>query len=409
MRILVVSEWFPAPPVAGAKIRAYNLVRQLARLGDLDLVAQVNTLSAEQVSAGTAVLGKYCNSVQSVPGIPYRNSTWKVLGQLVDPVPAIVRYRQNRHLERLLTERLKLRYDAVVATISGYPSATLMSLVHRCKHPLIADSLELGVLRPKHGLPFFGRLRKGYSWWHLRRFTRRLLKEVDVVTVTSETERELFAGLVSAPTKCSVVPNALDLDDYKGDFGPRDYRRLIYAGSFGYIVNYEAMSWFTREVFARITGRETLNVCVTGNTAGRDLAPLKRACQPIQFTGFVDDIRPYFAQSGICIVPVLSGGSTRLKIIEAMAWGTPVVSTRIGAEGLDVTHGHNILLADSAAEFAHMIEKLVTDRALWRRLSTAGQELVAMRYSTDSLYSSYRGILASVVQSTRRSNEGIGA
>ena len=400
MRLLVVSEWFPYPPIAGAKIHANNLIRQLARLAEIDLVAQVNTLSAEQVAAGTEHLKQFCNSVESVPAIPYCRSLGKALRLLVDPVPATVRYKRNFTLEHILAVRLATRYDAVIATISGAPSSTLLSLVRLGARPLIANDLELGVLRPKPTTPLLRRARNTYIWWHLRRFTRQLLKNVDIVRVTSETERGLIAELVHTPDQCIVVPNVIDLQEYEGNLGPRDFNSLLYAGSFGYIANYEAMLWFTQQVFGRIADRQALQVIVTGNTAGRDLRPLQEACPQIQFPGFVDDIRPYFARSGICIVPVLAGGSTRLKIIEAMAWGTPVVSTRIGAEGLEVTHERNILLADTPDEFATSIERLVADRALWQRLSTTGRALVAERYSADTMYRQYRDILARVTHTT---------
>jgi len=407
MKLLVVSEWFPYPPIAGAKIRACSLVRQLARLAEIDLVAQVNTMTPEQVAAGTVHLQQYCRTVQSVPAIPYSYSVGKALRTLIDPVPATARYKHNLPLERLIESRLAAQPDAVVATISGAPSSTLHSLVRVGVRPLVADSLELGVLRPKPTTPLLRRGRNKYTWWHLRRFTRQLLKGVDLVTVTSEAERTLFASLIDRPERCIVVPNVLDLQEYTGDFGPRDLNRLLYAGSFGYIANYEAMKWFATEVFPQIQGREQLKIRVTGNTAGRDLTPLRDGCPQIEFTGFVDDIRPYFAQSGVCIVPILAGGSTRLKIVEAMAWGTPVVSTRIGAEGLEVTHERDILLADTPDEFAAMIERLVQDRDLWVRLSAAGRELVAERYSADRMYEQYRDILAALKQSGRRQEKGI--
>jgi glycosyltransferase involved in cell wall biosynthesis len=243
-----------------------------------------------------------------------------------------------------------------VATISGYPSATLRSLAALGVRPLVADSLELGVFRPKSQRLSTRGVRSTVTWWRMRRFTRRILRDVDVSTVTSEAERELFRDLVSHSNQCVVMPNTLDLRDYDGQYGPRDVNALLYAGSFGYSANYEAMLWFSQEVFGRIAGHENLRVRVTGNTAGRNLAPLRQACPQIEFTGFVDDIRPYFAESGICIVPILSGGSTRLKIVEAMAFGTPVVSTSTGAEGLEVKHEENILLADTPAGFAREIE-----------------------------------------------------
>ncbi len=406
MRLLVVSELFPYPPIAGAKIRAYSLVRQLARLAEIDLVAQVNTMTPDQVDAGTDHLMQYCRTVQSVHAIPYSYGVGKALRTLVDPVPATARFKHNPPLERLINARLATQPDAVVATISGAPSSTLHSLVRLGARPLIADSLELGVLRPKSTTPLIRRARNEYTWWHLRRFTRQLLRAVDVVTVTSKTERTLFGDLVHAPDQCIVVPNVLDLQDYAGDFGPREPNSLLYAGSFGYIANYEAMKWFATEVFPLIRGRERLEVRVTGNTAGRDLAALHDGCPQIEFTGFVDDIRPYFARSGICIVPILAGGSTRLKIIEAMAWGTPVVSTRIGAEGLAVTHDQDILLADTPGEFAACIERLINDHSLWQRISDAGRRVVTEHYSADRMYAQYRDILDRVISASPRPEEG---
>ena len=397
MRLLVVSEWFPHPPVAGAKIRAYNLIRQLARLADVDLIAQVNTLTPEQVAAGTDHLRRFCRSVESVPAIPFSYSVGKALRTLFDPVPAPVRHKRNPALEGLLVARLKVPCDVIVATISGFPSSALLTLVEMGVHPLIADSLELGVMRPMPATPLGRRVRNEFTWWRLRRFTQQLLKSVDIVTVTSEAELELFTDLARRPDQCIVMPNVLDLQEYEGDFGPRDLNSLLYAGSFGYIANYEAMLWFTRDVFPLIEARNRLKVRITGNTADRDLAPLRAACAQVEFTGFVDDIRPYFAESGICIVPILSGGSTRLKIIEAMAWGTPVVSTRIGAEGLDVAHERDILLADTAQGFAWQIDRLITDPDLWHRLSVRGRELVEEHYSANHMNRQLIKVLARVM------------
>jgi len=399
MRVLVVSEWFPYPPVAGAKIRAYSLICQLARLADIDLIAQVNTLTSDQLATGTEHLKQFCGSVESVPAIPYRRSLGKALRLLVDPLPATVRHRRNLALEQLLVARLTaVPYDAVVATISGAPSATLHSLIELGARPIVADSLELGVLRPSPTATLVRRARSRFIWRHLRRYTRRVLEDIALVTVTSDIERTLFTDLLQQPDQCLVVPNVLDLRAYVGDFGPRDHNSLLYAGSFSYSANYDAVMWFAQQVFQLIAEHESLKVRVTGNTAGRDLAPLRQACPQIEFTGFVDDIRPYFAQSGICIVPILAGGSTRLKIIEAMAWGTPVVSTRIGAEGLDVTHGQNILLADTPGEFAACIERLLHDPVLWKQISVSGRALVADRYSAETMSRHYRAILSRVTR-----------
>lgn len=393
MRLLIVSEWFPHPPIAGAKIRAHNLIRQLAQIAEIDLIAQVRTLTPAQVAAGTEHLKQYCRSVTPVPGIPYRYSIGKALRTLVDPVPPAVRYMRNAVLEQAISQKWNAGYDVAVATISGYPSATLRSLVTLGVRPLVADSLELGVFRPKGAWTSPRRLRNTWTWWHMRRYSRQILAHVDAITVTSEIEKTLFADLVSIPDQCTVVPNGIDLRDYDGQYGPRDYDALFYAGSFSYMANYEAMLWFAQSIYQHIPEQETLRICVTGNTAGRDLTPLREACPQIEFPGFVEDVRPYFAGSGICIVPIRSGGSTRLKIVESMALSTPVVSTSVGAEGLDVTHEENILIADTPETFAGQVARLRNDRSLWERLSAGGRRLVKDRYSADHMRQQFVQIL----------------
>ena len=140
-----------------------------------------------------------------------------------------------------------------MATISGYPTATLRSLVALDVHPLVADSLELGAFRPKAQKISVRRVRNAVSWWRMRQFTRNILRDVEVATVTSDKERELFSDLLRHPDQCIVMPNVLDLRDYNDQFNPRDVKALLYAGSFGYIANYEAVQWFTQDVFGHIS------------------------------------------------------------------------------------------------------------------------------------------------------------
>lgn len=379
----------------------------MARIATVDLVAQVNTLSQEQVLAGKAHLLDFCRSVDSVPGVPYRHSLAKALRVLVDPVPATARHKRNPSLDALLKTKLERPYDAVVATISGAPGATVSSLVSLGAHPLILDSLELGVFRPKPGSPSLRRIRNTYTWWHLRRFTRDLLRHVEAVVVTSDAERSLFLDLLPAPEICFVIPNAIDLREYAGDFGAREDFSLLYPGSFRYSANYEAMLWFAEQVFHRIPEHDKLTVTVTGDTSGRDLTPMITACPQLQFAGYVEDIRPYFACASACIVPLLAGGSTRVKIIEAMAWGTPVVSTCLGAEGLEVTHDENILLANTPQEFAACVSRLLTDQRLWQGISDSGRRLVSERYSVETLRLRYQGVLEKAVNRVAGRTEAV--
>ncbi len=386
MKLLMISAWFPYPPICGAKIRKHNLVRQISKFADIDLVSLVQTLNSDQLAEGMHYLKRYCRSVQAVRAIPYRPSRTRAPQKLISPVPDSIRATRNAEFERRITEAWHSGgYDAAIVTECGAPSIATFTAVLQNIRPLVVDSVELGILRPQGSLLSPRRLRKSLTWFKRQRFSGTLLQKADVFTVTSQPEYMLFRKIVPEEVPCVIVPNVVDLHDYEGVFGERDRRSLIYCGSFSYSVNYNAVLWFAQQVFGRIKMRESVKFRVTGRTAGRDLAPIQATCPRVEFTGLVKDVRPYIAQSGISIVPILAGGSTRLKILEAMALGTPVVSTSLGAEGLDVRHEENILLADAPADFARQIDRLIQDDKLWHRLSVQGRQLIEHRYAAEKM------------------------
>jgi len=177
-----------------------------------------------------------------------------------------------------------------------------------------------------------------------------------------------------------VVPNGVDLDRYKDDSGASEPGTLIFPGALTYSANFDAMAFFLHQIFPLVKARwPEVVLRITGKTNGVpvDRLPLD---ERVILTGYLDDVRPTVAQSWVCVVPLRVGGGTRLKILEAMALGTPVVSTSKGAEGLEVTQDEDILIADTPAEFADAVLRLLNDRALRARLAANGRRLVESRY-----------------------------
>jgi len=158
---------------------------------------------------------------------------------------------------------------------------------------------------------------------------------------------------------------------------------LVFAGSPTYKPNLQGARWFLSLVYPQILERMPVaHLRMTGSTRGVDLQSLPRH-GGYELTGHVPDIRPVVARSWVSVVPLQTGGGTRLKILESMALGTPVVSTSKGAEGLDVTHGENILIADDPAEFAGHVSAVLENPALRARLASRGRDLVRSRYDWD--------------------------
>jgi glycosyltransferase involved in cell wall biosynthesis len=142
------------------------------------------------------------------------------------------------------------------------------------------------------------------------------------------------------------------------------------------------MTWFLQEVYPRIQAQAP-DVCVTitGDHADLPLPPADN----VTLTGFVDDVRPLIASAWVSLVPIRVGGGTRLKILEAMALGTPVVTTSKGAEGLDAKHGEHLLIANSPEAFAEAVIRLLQEPGLRQRLADKAYQLVQERYDLAAL------------------------
>jgi glycosyltransferase involved in cell wall biosynthesis len=250
--------------------------------------------------------------------------------------------------------------------------------------PAVFDEIELGLFHDNvvHAERLRPRIRNGLTWLKLRKYLARVLEAFRFCTVASERERQLFAeNFPEHATKVRLIPNCIAIKDYQGLEAKRTHSQLIFPGSFRYYSNYEAMKWFTGDVFPKILKRipETC-LLITGDHGGLPLSPVPN----VTLTGEVQDIKTLIASSWISVAPLLSGGGTRLKILEAMALGTPVVSTSKGMEGLAAVPGEHLLLADSAQVFAEHVITLLQDTNLHDRLSANGRELVKEKYDWEA-------------------------
>jgi len=181
-----------------------------------------------------------------------------------------------------------------------------------------------------------------------------------------------------------VVPNGADLSSFSPAARQPGEPVLLYVGAMHYYPNIDAVHYFFETMFDRI--REAVpntQVQIVGHSPPHDIQEMAR--QPgIQVTGSVDDVRPYYSSATVFVVPLRLGGGTRLKIIEAMAMGLPVVSTSVGAEGLDLRDGQDILLANDPISFADATVRLLTDPGLRQHLAQNARQ-AAQRYDWDKL------------------------
>ncbi|HKI53605.1 MAG TPA: glycosyltransferase family 4 protein, partial [Anaerolineales bacterium] len=262
--------------------------------------------------------------------------------------------------------------------------------------PAVLEELEIGYFYDQAFLPNGKiRFRRALTWFKLRNYLARLLFAFQACTVVSEKERQLLIQNFSAFKKqIEVIPNCLNINEYNIIKPDKKDTTLIFSGAFKYHANYEAMLWFIGEVFPLILEQVPgTQLVITGD---HDDLPLPSS-KNITLAGFVDDIKSLVASCSISVVPLLSGGGTRLKILEAMALGTPVVATPKGAEGLDVNNNEHILIANSSAEFADCVIRLLNDEGMRLQIAEKADMLVREKYDWSDALSTYSKLIQSLV------------
>jgi glycosyltransferase involved in cell wall biosynthesis len=220
-----------------------------------------------------------------------------------------------------------------------------------------------------------------------------VLPKFAVCTVVSSTEAINVRHAAPQYDRLAVVPNAVDVSEYAGEFGPVEPDTMVFTGSATYAPNLDAARFLVDSVLPLVAEQApTAQLRITGHIP-RDAQRLLAQRPGVVLTGHVPDIRPVVARSAVSVAPIRSGGGTRLKILEAMALGTPVVATLKGAEGLDVRDGHNILLADDAQSFAAAVLHVMRTPTVRAQLAVRGRELVASRYDWTVIGSGLRGLV----------------
>jgi len=244
-------------------------------------------------------------------------------------------------------------------------------------------------------------LRRAYAAITARKlaaFEAATFRASDGVWVCSEVERELV-GAMAPGSRVWMVPNGVDTTF----FDPAPWAapvpdRVLFFGRLDYYPNLDGLGWFVQQILPRIRrDRPGAELHVVGAGAGRDVEALVASTPGIRLIGRVSDVRDSLRAAAVVVAPLRVGGGTRLKILEALSMGRPVVSTTIGAEGLDVQGGAHVALADEPAAFADAVASLLADPAAARSLGERGRELVRERYDWTRVDELVAASLADVV------------
>jgi len=402
--ILCVSQMPASPPRFGAQARMHGLMTELARRHDLTAVMLVD--DEFDIEECRRAMQAYCRDVVLVQNPYGRDGVAKRLLQLRSlvsrrsfdrlrvTVPAL-----QQALDRVLRAR---RFDIVNLEFPYLGHCDLRQAPPGAKPPsLVVDSHEIAYDLARQfagaGASVGRRLYAGANWRKLRREELGIYREADGVYLCSaEDEQRLLGQIPEAGTV--VIPNAADVDFYQprpADPAP-DGRTVVYFGLLSTVPNIDAVIHFVQQIWPRIAMANPDARCKI--IGGRPPPALLALAGPrVELTGFVPDLRPHLAAAAAVVVPLRLGGGTRLKIVEAMAMGKAIVSTTLGAEGIEAVPGRDILIADQPVAFADAVNRLLAEPGLAERIGQSARRLAVDRYAwsaaAQALEGFYRRIL----------------
>jgi glycosyltransferase involved in cell wall biosynthesis len=344
-------------------------------------------LSNPDEPEGVERAGEYSSQAFPVPFRPARKDSPRfaieLAGSLFSPLPLAVGRWRCRELERLVMRVVRDNsYDCVVCDflVSAVNCPVLESAI------LFQHNVET-VIWERHAESATDSVRKAYFRGQARRmleFEAQACRRARRVITVSRTDAATITKRFGAA--CAAVPTGVDVDFFRRPSGAPRGGGLVFAGSMDWMPNIDGISWFASEVLPRIRSRRSdVRVTVAGRTPPDSIRALAARDPFFYVTGTVPDVRPYLWGAEAAIVPLRIGGGTRLKIYEAMAAGLPVISTAVGAEGLDVTAGENIWIADHPGEFAERCVEAMESPEERRRISEAARQLVESRCSWESV------------------------
>ncbi len=406
LSILYVSHMPASPPRFGAQARVHGLMTQLARFHDLTAVMLVD--QDFDVEECRQAMRAYCREVVLVPNAYGRELSKRLLQlrslastrsfeRLRVTVPAL-----QPALDRVLRAR---RFDIVnlESTFLGDcnlrqapPGDILPALVvdsHNIDYDLARQYARAGGL--------VRRFYAGVNWRKLRQEELATYREADGVYLCSAADQRRLLDQVPG-VRTLVIPNAADVEYYqpRATDPPPDARTIVFFGHLSYFPNVDGVTYFVQEIWPRVAEvHPKARLKIIGVQPSQSLKALVRP--GIELTGFVPDLRPHLAEAAVVVVPLRLGGGTRLKIVEAMAMGKAIVSTKLGVEGIDAVPGRHLLVEDGPAAFADAVSQLLAQPRLAARLGQSARRLAEQRYAWSgaarALESFYGGILEAAV------------
>jgi glycosyltransferase involved in cell wall biosynthesis len=381
MKVIWVKAGGLVPLDSGGKIRSYHIASELAKTHEVTLFTFYARESNDEHHTLRPVFSKVVTHPLDISAGRGFGESLSYLKSFFARLPySITKYCRPevaRHLRQVLCAE---KYDVILcdfltpaAAIPFDLNIPVVIFTHNVEATILQRHWEVAA-NPAWKYVFKREYEK------MREAELYYLRECAHVLTVSDADKAFFAKDIS-PSKISTIPTGVDVDYFQPMLG-EELDSLVFTGSMDWMPNEDGIIFFVKQILPLVRQtRPAVKLWVVGRKPSNEIKALAEIDPGIAVTGRVENIRPFIAKGSVYIVPLRVGGGTRLKIFEAMAMGKAVVSTTIGAEGLPVTSGSDIVLTDDPSQFANAVCRLLESVEDRKRIGSAARKLVETEYS----------------------------
>ncbi len=391
MKILMLTPYLPYPLLSGGQTRSYNLLKNLARDHDITLFSFIRTNEEKKYRAE---LLKYCKKVE----VFVRRPAWSLINVFLaasSPYPFLVAIYLSQNVKKALSFELdRNKYDLIHAE-----TFYVMPNIPKTRVPvlLVEQTIEYRVYQHfvQQSVP---NVLKPLLWldvWKVRFWEKFFWRKADRVVAMSEADKEKMLRVLPNLT-VDVVPNGVDMNSFQAKKRAKATRpTILYVGNFKWLQNREAAIILMRDIWPKIKKKmPNARLRIVGRGLGEDLKKWRR--DDMVFDEHVDDIRNIYQEADIMLAPIKGPGGTRLKILEAMASGCPVLTTPVGIEGIAAKNGTEVLVGNTSEDLAKLAVDLLNDPAKRKSLTNHAMKLVHKKYNWLEITQKLEGIYQEV-------------
>ncbi|MGE3513169.1 MAG: glycosyltransferase family 4 protein [Vicinamibacterales bacterium] len=372
MRILFLTETVPYPLDSGGRIKTYYTLQALSSVHEVHCHAFIRE-TAQAVAQEPLQRVAASLTLHLVPRSVGREMLFAVKSLLTGAPYTVVRHFDPSVMRTLEAATREKRFDAVYCD-----HLSMMTYGLRLALPILHDAhnVEHEIVRRFAGTARgLRRIAAELEWRYVRRYEGRVYSRCSLIYAVSEVDARQIRAMGGPAPRIAVVPIAVDAQSPVPATPWRNGPEVLFVGALNWPPNRDAVQYLINEIWPLVLSRmPSARLTVVGRGALDSTSP------NVTFTGWVEDVAPYFAAARVLAVPIRSGSGLRVKILESLARGVPVVATSVGMEGIAARSGEHLIVADDSQSFADGLVRTLQDDGLVRQLSIEGRCLAAERY-----------------------------